>query len=172
MTTFALQNGRWTQTDSLEDHSTGLRVRADDPATSPEVQFCTNNRPFFHFTGRNPRPATDTTHTVALVDVDAETGSPVFSIHADGKDLTFEDCRTESTAAISDAALDHVQSALNEILIPVYIDDVVSDFSEEVSTWVALHTLQYEADGDSWSYFRTSLFDDGALQLEDEYGEI
>ena len=57
-------------------------------------------------------------------------------------------------------------------MIPVYIDDVVSDFSESVSSWAALHTVQYGNDGSSWSYFRTSLFEDGTLLVEDEYGAI
>jgi hypothetical protein len=43
--------------------------------------------------------------------------------------------------------------------------------SEKQSGLIALHTAQYDTDG-GWTYFRTSLFQNGDLQLEDEYGEM
>jgi hypothetical protein len=172
MTAFTLTNGSWSETDSPPDDAPRLQVRADDEDAPPEVQFWTNGQAFFHLTGIEPRPQTDTTHTVALVNAESEAGCPIFAVHADNNDLVFEDCRSTSEPTASNEALDHARSSLNEILIPVYIDDVVSDFSEEVSGWVALHTVQYETDGSSWSYFRTSLFEDGTLLVEDEYGEI
>jgi hypothetical protein len=170
MTAFTLKNDNWTETESVADDARGLQIHADDNDTPPEVQFQANGRAFFHFTSVEPRPQTDTTHTVALVDPEAETAATVFAVHADNNDLVFEDCRTGSE--LSDNVLDHARSSLTEIMIPVYIDDVVSDVSEEAPSWVALHTVQYDADRSAWSYFRTSLFDDGTLLVEDEYGAI
>lgn len=172
MTAFTLQNGSWTETESVADDAPGLQVQATDSTLPPELQFWTDGTAFFHLTGAEPRPQTDTTHTVALVAPDTATGHVVFAVHTDDSDLVFEDCRSNSETPVSDEALDHVRSALTEIMIPVYIDDVVSDFSEEVPTWVSLHTVQYDADRSSWSYFRTSLFDDGTLLVEDEYGAM
>lgn len=172
MNAFTHTDDHWTKTDSVADNGTGIQVQAADPTVAPEVQFWADGTAFFHLTGTEPRPDTDTTHTVAIVDPDTATGHVLFAVHADGTDLVFEDCRSTSEMAVNEETLDHARSALTEIMIPVYIDDVVSDVSEEIPAWVALHTVQYDDARSSWTYFRTSLFDDGTLGIEDEYGEI
>ena len=58
-------------------------------------------------------------------------------------------------------------------MISVYIDDVISDLSERLSGLLVLHTVQYEAAaGRSWTYFRSSVFEDGKLAFEVERGEL
>jgi hypothetical protein len=58
-------------------------------------------------------------------------------------------------------------------MIPVYIDDVIGDLSETLSGLVVLHTAQYESDdAEAWTYFRTSVFEDGDLALEAERGAL
>lgn len=172
MRSFANEDGTWTETSSVPDIGISIQVEASDTTVPPDIRLLADGTPFFHVAGVDPRPRTDTTHTVAHVAPDAPTGNAVFAVHADDNDLVFEDRRAGSESAVDEEALDHVQSALNEILIPVYIDDVVSDLSERVAGLVLLHTVQYEDSGPAWSYFRTSMFSDGELCLEDEYGEM
>lgn len=166
-------NDSWTEVDAAPDDGLGLQVRASDPGVAPEVRVVYDGEPISHVTGVDPRPQTDTTHTVTHVDPLSATGARLFAVHADAHDLIFEDLRSSNESEASDDAFDHVRSALNEILIPVYIDDVVGDLSEHVSGFVILHTAQYENEGKgAWSYFRTSVFKDGDLALEDEYGSL
>ncbi len=166
-------NDTWTEADAAPDDGLGLQVQATDPNVAPEVRVLHDGEPIFHVTGVAPRPQTDTTHTVARVDPSSATGARLLAVHADAHDLIFEDLRPSDESEASDDALDHVKSALNEILIPVYVDDVVNDLSERVTGLAILHTIQYENEGgEAWSYFRTSVFRDGTLALEDEYGSL
>lgn len=173
MAWYTKKNDAWTDASGPTEDAPSVHVRASDPTVAPEVRFLQDSTAFFHLRGTDPRPETDTTHTIARVDPDAATGTLVCAVHADANDLIFEDLRPSEESDTSDSALDHVQSALNEILVPVYIDDVVSDLSERVTGLAVVHTVQYdrEADG-AWSYFRTSAFRDGDLVLEDESGSL
>jgi hypothetical protein len=166
-------NNAWTETDDAPDGGLGLHVQASDPDVSPEVHVVKDGDPLFHLTGIDPRPQTDTTHTVAHVDPSSKSGTHLFAVHAEANDLIFEDLRSKDEKVATDEAIDHVQSALNEILVPVYIDDVVSELSERVPGLAILHTAQYERKkGRAWTYFRTSVFQNGDLALEDEYGSL
>jgi hypothetical protein len=101
------------------------------------------------------------------------TGTLLFAVHALGTDLIFEDLRPSDGPEMPETALDQVQSALNEIMIPVYIDDVISDLSERLPGLLVLHTAQYSSEaGGPWSYFRTSVFENEALAFEVERGEL
>lgn len=173
MTWYANQDNAWTNQSSPPSTVPSIQVRAEE-GRGPEVRFLEDRREFFHLPGADPRPDTDTTHTVAAVDVDAAEGTLLFAVHAENNDLTFEDLRPADHRTIySDDALEGVQSSLNEILIPVYIDDVISDLSEGLPGLVTLHTAQYEGgDRASWTYFRTSTFEDGELTLEEEHGSM
>lgn len=162
------QNTDWTKTDTPPDDGLGVQVHAPDRSERPFVRFQTPTDSFL-LSGTDPRPGTDTTHTVAQIDPDTGAGTLLFTIHADGQDLVFEE---EHSDAVADAVTNHVQSALNEILIPVYIDDVIEELSEKQSGLLALHTAQYETVDGPWTYFRTSLFEDETLLLEEEHGEI
>lgn len=170
---FHATNGTWTEADSAPNGGTAIQVRASDTDISPEVRVLRDGETIFHLSGVDPRPETDTTHTIARIDPASAMGAPLFAVHADANDLIFEDLRFDGETLASDEALEYVQSALNEILIPVYIDDVVSDLSERVSGIVILHTVQYKSETrGEWSYFRTSVFQNGALALEHEHGSL
>jgi hypothetical protein len=173
MSWYAPQNDGWSKQTGPEGAERALQVRADE-GQPPEVRFVSGTQEVFHVSGVSPRPGTDTTHTIARLDRDTHTGTLLFAVHSDGHDLTFEDLRPDgSVGDVDDGALHHVQSSLNEILVPVYVDDVVSDLSERVSGLLAIHTAQYEGDDrSSWTYFRTALFEHGELLLEDEHGEL
>jgi len=158
-----------------DDPAEGLsvRVRAPAPPSAPEVHFRRDADPFFVLSGAAPRPRTDTTHTVALVRPDEDAGTLLFAVHADGQDLIFDDLRAGPAAdGAVDDALEQVQASLNEIMIPVYIDDVIGDLSEALDGLVALHTIQQADDGETWTYFRTSIHEGGTLTLESEHGEL
>lgn len=173
MPIFAARNDTFEEVSAIPDDGLSVRVRVSEPSTEPEVDFLRDAAPFFLLTGAAPRPLTDTTHTVALVRPDDDTGTPLFAVHADGQDLLFDDLRTgEAADGVVDEALERAQTALNEILIPVYIDDVISDLSEDLDGLLALLTAQYEDDGETWTYVRTSIHEDGALTLESEHGEL
>lgn len=156
----------WTETDAPPEDGLALQVQtpSDD---RPLVRIRTTADPYL-LSGTDPRPDTDTTHTVARVDPDTGAGAVLFTVHASGQNLIFEEA---SDADVSDALYNHVRSALNELMIPVYIDDVIEEVSEKQSSLIVLHTAQYDADG-AWTYFRTALFTDDTLLLEDEYGEM
>lgn len=171
MTWFQQTNGTWSETLAPPEEGPSIEVRASESEV-PEVRFLNHGQTFFDVSGVTPGPTTDTTHTVATVDPESAWGALVFAVHASGNDLVFEDRRDDADATVSDGALEHVQSALNEILVPVYIDDVVSDLSERASGLAVVHTLQTGDDEEVWSYFRTSIFRDGSLALEAERGTL
>ena len=50
---------------------------------------------------------------------------------------------------------------------------MISDLSEQLSGLLVLHTAQYESEtGGPWSYFRSSVFNDGELAFAVERGEL
>lgn len=166
------EDDTWTEQPAPVKNGLGIHVQADASDAGPSVRVLEDAEERLHLTGTDPRPDTDTTHTVAWVQP-GSTGTLLFAVHTQGSDLIFEDLRSATDPAASDTALDHVQSALNEIMIPVYIDDVVSDLSERLAGLLVLHTAQYESDaGGPWTYFRTSVFEDEDLAFEVERGEL
>lgn len=164
------QNDTWSEQSGPIDDGLCVHVQADDPDVPPHVRVLADAEERLHLTGADPRPNTETTHTVGWVQPDS-TGMSLFAVHAQGTDLIFEDHRSADGL---EAALDQVQSSLNEIMIPVYIDDVISDLSERLSGLVLLHTVQYQSaeEARTWTYFRTSAFEDGELALEVERGSL
>lgn len=162
----------WTETDAPDPSGRSVQIQAEDPSSPPVVRVLDSNNERLHLTGADPRPDTDTTHTAAWLPSDGP-WTRLFAVHAQGTDLIFEDLRGADEPDAPDAALDQVQSSLNEIMIPVYIDDVIEDLSEALSGLVILHTVQYATEpGGTWTYFRTSAFDDGDLAFEVEEGEL
>lgn len=173
MSWYAKQYDTWTEQSSPPSSAPSIQVQAKEEHP-PDVRFLENGHEFFHLSGADPLPTTDTIHTVAAIDFEAVEGHPLFAVHVDDDTLTFEDLRAPGCPAdYGDDLLDQAQSALSEILIPVYIDDVVRDISEGLPGLVILHTAQYGGSGAaSWTYFRTSTFADGTLVLEEEHGAI
>lgn len=172
MTWFSRVDGTWTETGSPADDGPSIQVRASETDLWPELRFRTEGRTFFDVSGVERRPNTDTTHTVALVDPESMSAEVAFAVHGSGNDLVFEDCRDPDDSVVSDEMMESAQSALHEILVPVYIDDVVSDLSKRGSGLAVVHTIQADERESDWSYFRTSIFRDGELILEEEKGAL
>jgi hypothetical protein len=164
--TWYTATSNWAAADGPADNGLSVQVHAA-PDERPFLRARTNSDECL-FTGTDPRPDTDTTHTVARIDPETGAGTALFTVHANGQNLVFEE---HAEGSVDESFYDHARSALNEIMIPVYIDDVIEDASERTDALVALHTAQY-GPGDQWTYFRAALFDDGALCLEDEHGEL
>ena len=166
------QDNTWSEQPGPTENGLSVQVHATDPDTPPSVRVLDEMEEQLHLSGASPRPDTDTTHTVAWVQPES-TGTLLFAVHAQGTDLIFEDLRSDDGPEMPETALDQVQSALNEIMIPVYIDDVISDLSKRLPGLLVLHTTQYESDaGGAWTYFRTSVFEDEDLAFEVERGEL
>lgn len=173
MSTYAQQDGRFAEVPSPPDDVLSIQVQAPEDGREPEVRVLSGGTEVFLLSGAPPRPDTDTTHTVAHLDPERRRGTVLFAVHAADNDLLFEEQADEGPDDVTADDLDHVRSALNEILIPVYIDDVVSDLSERAPGLFVLHTVQVEDDqSPPWTYFRTSVFTDGDLAIEDEWGAL
>jgi len=139
----------------------GITVRFVGPSDS----FCLEGAPV--------RTASETIHTVALVAPSLNEGLVLCALRAEGQDLTVEDRRPGEARGRYAEAFDQLQSALDEILVPVYIDDALEEVSESVDALVAVHTAQYAAPPtDDNTYFRTSVFQAGSLLLEEEQGAL
>lgn len=173
MAWYVKEDNSWERHPSPPTAEHCIHVRTEE-TRPPEVRFLEDRQEFFHLTGTEPRPASETTHTIASIDFARTDGSLLFAVHTADSHLTFEELRSDRAEnAYSDDAFDQAQSLLSEILLPVYIDDVVSDLSEGQFGLVALHTVQYDSDENtSWTYFRASTFSDGELVFEEEHGEL
>jgi len=172
MISYTRTNGTWAEAEAPDDADLSVQIQADDATERAHVRVLTTGIESLHVSGADPRPDTETTHTVGWVPPDGSSGL-LFAVHARGNDLIFEDLRSDPSADDSGAALEQVQSSLNEILIPVYIDDVIRDLSERLKGLVLLHTAQYAPDPTShWTYFRAAGFEHGELVIEVERGEL
>ena len=107
----------WSEHSGPADNGLSVQVKADAPTARPSVRVLDDAVEQLHLTGVDPRPDTDTTHTVAWVQSGAP-GSRLFAVHAKGTDLIFEALQALKGPGAPQSALDHVQSALNEIMIP------------------------------------------------------
>ena len=173
MSTYARQNGSFTEVSRPPDDALSLQVTPPADGTAPQVRVLAGGTEVLLLSGARPRPDTDTTHTVAHVDPEGARGTSLFAVHAADNDLVFEKQTDEWPSGVEPSDLDHVRSALNEILIPVYIDDVVSDLSERAPGLFVLHTVQVEEDQTPpWTYFRTAVFSAGDLAIEEEWGSL
>lgn len=173
MSTYARRDDRFAEVPSPPDDGLSIQVQAPRDGREPEVRVLSDGTEVFLLSGTPPRPDTDTTHTVAHVAPESRRGTVLFAVHAADNDLLFEEQADERPGGVDPEDLDHVRSALNEILIPVYIDDVVSDLSERAPGLFVLHTVQVDDEqSPPWTYFRSSVFTDGDLALEDEWGAL
>lgn len=168
MSYFVPQDDSWTETPERPD-SPYIEVTDDRPTVrfvgSPDAQF--------ELTGAPARSDSETVHTIAIVDPTLFQGLPLCALRADDHDLTIEDRRPPKARTQFAEAFKQLQSALDEIMIPVYIDDALDEVSASVDGLVAVHTAQYASPPQSdCTYFRTAVFDDGTLLLEAERGSL
>lgn len=168
MTYYIPDDESWTEAAESPADSPHLAIDPEAPA----LQFVGRSASF-RVDGAPARTADETVHTVALLGPSLDTGMVLCALRAEGQDLTVEDRRPPEARGRHAEAFDQLQSALDEILVPVYIDDALEEISESVDPFVALHTAQYASPPrDDNTYFRTSLFQDGVLLLEEERGAL
>ncbi|WP_103030486.1 hypothetical protein [Salinibacter altiplanensis] len=118
-------------------------------------------------------PSADTLHTVSTVPPSLQEGAPLCALYVRGQDLDVEDRRTAEAPSSHADVLDQLRSALDEILIPVYIDDAIEEVSEGNDDVFVLHTVQHDdGRGAPPTYFRVAIFRDGDLVLETEHGSL
>lgn len=142
----------------------------DDNA--PSLRFAKNGDSF-QLTGAPARTPDETVHTLAILEASLSTGLELCALRAEGQDLTVEDRRPPGARTRYADAFEQLQSALDEILVPVYIDDALEEVSESIDGLVVVHTAQYEAPpADGCTYFRTSAFQSGNHLFETERGAL
>jgi hypothetical protein len=165
---FHSQTTGWTATESLPDDAPYVEI----DETAPTVRFVGPSGDEYRLTGAPVDPSADTIHTVALVDLEQGQGTPLCAIYVRDRTLDLEDRRSPDAPPSQADVLDQLRSALDDILIPVYIDDALEEMSEGVDKAVAIHTVQYDDTPDAPSYVRTAVVRDGELLLEAEWGEL
>ena len=172
MTYFVPHDGDWIEVADAPDAPPYIEIDdSGDPA--PTVRIVSSPDASYTVSGALPQADPDTIHTVAIVDPATGTGRQLAAVYTHDSEITVEDLRSPDTnVRYDDGLLDGFRADLDEILIPVYIDDAIDSLSEEVDGLVVLHTAQYDAPDGGCSYFRTSVFEDGALQLEAEQGSL
>ena len=172
MAVYVDDNGAWTESDRPAGRGLSIRVESNVLPETPTVQVQRDGTDVFTLTTRAVPSDGETIHTVAGLDAETGEGTMLFAFRAQGDRHAVDDLRPrEAPAAYSDDVLQGVRDDLDEILIPVYIDDAIEALSEDVPGLVALHTAQFDADA-ACTYFRTSVFADAELKIEDEAGAL
>ena len=173
MPTYSPKSGQWTRDAHPSGRGLSIRVDGmDDLPETPGVSVVVDGEEVFALTNRALPSGGETLHTVAGVDGETGAGTMLFTFRAEGSSHVVDDLRPDDVpAAYGDDVLQSVRDDLDEILIPVYIDDAIESLSEDVPGLVVLHTAQFDPDAEC-TYFRTSVFSDGDLLLEEEAGAL
>lgn len=162
------KNGSWTETKTTPDAPPHIEVDPDAPATrfvGPDGSY--------RLSGAPVDPSADTIHTIAVIAPDLSHGHSLSAVYVRDRALDVEDRRPPDAPAAHADAVDRLRSALDEILIPVYIDDAVVEAGENLDGLLALHTVQHDDGAEApYTYFRTSVFDGDELLLEVERGAL
>lgn len=168
MSYYVADDGAWTTVSSPSPPH--IHVHED----VPEVTFVGTPESSFQLAGATPQPGADTTHTLAAIDADLQMGEVLCALHVEENRITVDDRRSPNgKTRCGDDAFESFRAALDEILIPVYLDDAVETLSDDVDGLVAIHTAQYDDRVDrTCTYFRTSVFQDETLLLEEERGSL
>ena len=168
MSYYVPRDGDWTESSSPPDPP---YVEVDDETAS--LHFFSDPDASVQFPGAPVDPDADTIHTVMRIAPSLREGAALCAIYVRGTDLDLEDRRSPDAPSSHADALDQLRSALDEIMIPVYIDDAIEEISETLDGLIALHTVQHDDGRDAPStYFRTSVFQDGELLFEQESGTL
>ncbi|GEM_PF-3604124 len=168
MTYYTPQDGTWTPSDTAPDTPPYIMIDADSPTVhlvGPDTVH--------DLSGAPARTAVETVHTVTIASSSFTKVTMLCALRANGNDLTVEDRRPPEARTQHGDALDHLQSAMDEIMIPLYIDDAIEELSSTQAGLIVLHTAQYDdPPRGNCSYFRAAAFEDGTLRLESERGAL
>jgi hypothetical protein len=168
MSYYVPQNETWAEASSPPDPP---YLNVDTEAAT--LHFVGDTDASVRVAGAPIDPSADTIHTVSSVASSFREGAPLCAIYVRGQDLDVEDRRSPDAPSSHADAVDQLRSALDEILIPVYIDDAIEEMSETVDGLLVIHTVQHDDGRDApHTYFRTAVFQDGDLLLEAEDGAL
>jgi hypothetical protein len=173
MPVYVQRDGDWTSASDPSAHDLAIDVTTETALPdTPDVVVRQGDDAIFTLQTRAVPSGGETIHTVAAVNTDSGSGTVLFAVRAEDGRQTFDDLRPDDASSdVDDAVLEGVQDDLDEILIPVYIDDAIENLSENVPDLVLLHTARFDDHG-RCTYFRTSAFRDGSLLLEEEVGAL
>lgn len=162
------QDDTWTETSTAPAQPPYIEVAAERPALHLVGPETTHEMP-----AAPARTDAETVHTVTLLSPTLDDATALCALRASGNDLTVEDRRPPGARTQFGDVLDHLQSAMDEILIPLYIDDAIEEASASISGVSVLHTAQYDdPPRGACSYFRAAAFADETLLLETERGAL
>lgn len=168
MSYYVPQNEEWTKTSSPPDPPC-LNVEAE----TATLHFVGDSDSSVEVTGAPVDPAADTIHTVTVVAPSLRAGAPLCALYVRGTDLDVEDRRAPDAPPAHADALEQLRSALDEILVPVYIDDALEEIGDAIDGLLVLHTVQHDDGRDAPpTYFRVAIFEAGNLVLETEHGTL
>ncbi|MFP4227699.1 MAG: hypothetical protein ACLFTE_02600 [Salinivenus sp.] len=158
----------WVEVDSSPNEAPYIEI-SEAP---PEVHII-GASDTYSLSGAPVDPSADTIHTLAVVNPDTGRGSPLCAVYVQDRTLDVEDRRPPDSPPAHADAVDRLRSALDEILIPVYIDDALHKVSQGLDDALLLHTVQYD-DGPEAAptYFRVSAVQKDTLQFELERGAL
>jgi len=140
---------------------------------APAVSIVGSNDTAAELAGAPVDPNADTIHTLTVVNPSSLAVEPLCGVYVQGQTLDLEDRRSPEGPAAHADALDHLRSALDEILIPVYIDDAITEATDTLDGWIVLQTVRHDDGPDAPpTYVRVGLFEQGTLQLEAEHGTL
>lgn len=168
MSYYIPQEGSWRDVSSPPDPP---YLNVDTAAAT--LHFVGGPDASVQISGAPVDPAADTIHTVTSVASSFREGAPLCAVYVRDRTLDVEDRRGADSRSSHAEGVAQLRSALDEILIPVYIDDAIEEVSETVDGPVVIHTVQHENGRDAPpTYFRTAAFQDGELLLETEHGTL
>lgn len=166
---FSIHDAPWTETESPPDAPPYLQVDAE----TATVELIGGDDSPIRLTGAPVDPDADTIHTVMAVDASLAQSYPLCAVYVRGQLLDIEDRRPADAPPAHADAVAQLRSALDEILIPVYIDDAIEEVSTGLDGLMLLHTAQYDDGPDAPpTYFRISAVEDEQLLLEAEHGSL
>lgn len=173
MPVYVSRDDQWTTISAPSDRDVAIEVTSDSALPdTPRVVVHHRGDRTFTLQNRAVPSGGETIHTVAGVDLDTGAGTMLFAVRVEDGEQRFDDLRpSDAPAAYDDAMMQGVRADLDEILIPVYIDDAIETVSEDAPGVVVLHTARFDDHG-RCTYFRTSAFRNGSLLFEDEVGAL
>jgi hypothetical protein len=171
MAFYAYQMEEWTRVPSRPEQGRYIHV-PDDLLETPAVAFADGAGATYTLEGVRPAPGAETVHTVARIDPATMAGTLLCAYSTEDGTETLLDLRSDNGEGPSGDVVAGIEEALDEILIPVYIDDAVCEGTEEVDALIALLTVQPETGEPASSYARVAVFQNGELLLEEEAGAL
>ena len=170
MAFYTPEAGAWTRVQSRPD-GTYIHV-PDDLLNAPALVLFEGDTAVFTLENASPSPDAETVHTVAALDADAMHGTLLCVYVVEEGDASLVDLRSAASTTDTDDLVAGIEEALDDILLPVYIDDAVQEGTEDADSLIGLLTVQPGGSEPPYSYARVAVFRSGELLLEEEAGSL